>query len=264
MSRCLDTSSTTQMAQIMVKHWRSSGTSRTTFAWAPTRRMIVGKTVWRNSVGSWMGKSTELGMSRIMLIGKHGWRQHGRKEAQYGSHVEEIEEHWSWWASIISWPRVFGMYSTWMQTAWNCCWGIYKGVWIKYLCWEQLENYQGGRSFTQTLSRGPDMRNSALRVTVNWQTKKTEQLHKVSSFCLDDHHFKKEELESVGELSKSMLTNGLEMRVLGTNWWAWHSLVSEHTCSFSHAMNRSVWPTFSSLDFIHSSHKWLPTMLSCG
>ena len=32
--------------------------------------------------------------------------------------------------------------------------------------------------------------------------KKTEQLYKVSSPCLDDHHFKKEELESVGELSK--------------------------------------------------------------
>ena len=35
---------------------------------------------------------------------------------------------------------------------------------------------------------------------------KTEQLYNVSSLCLDDHHFKKEELESVGELSKSMLT----------------------------------------------------------
>ena len=32
--------------------------------------------------------------------------------------------------------------------------------------------------------------------------KKTEQLHKVSSPCLDDHHFKKEELESVEELSQ--------------------------------------------------------------
>ena len=32
--------------------------------------------------------------------------------------------------------------------------------------------------------------------------KKTEQFLKVSSPCLDDHHFKKEELESVGELSK--------------------------------------------------------------
>ena len=31
--------------------------------------------------------------------------------------------------------------------------------------------------------------------------KKTEQLYKISSLCLNDHHFKKEELESVGELS---------------------------------------------------------------
>ena len=32
--------------------------------------------------------------------------------------------------------------------------------------------------------------------------KKTKQLHKVSTPCLDDHNFKEEELESVGELSK--------------------------------------------------------------
>ena len=31
---------------------------------------------------------------------------------------------------------------------------------------------------------------------------KTEQLHKVSSPCSDDHHFKVEELDSVGELSE--------------------------------------------------------------
>ena len=33
-------------------------------------------------------------------------------------------------------------------------------------------------------------------------SKRVEQLCKVSSPCLDDHQFKKEELESVGELSK--------------------------------------------------------------
>ena len=32
--------------------------------------------------------------------------------------------------------------------------------------------------------------------------KKSEQLYKVSSPCLDDHHFKNKELASVGELSK--------------------------------------------------------------
>ena len=32
--------------------------------------------------------------------------------------------------------------------------------------------------------------------------KTTQQLFKVSTPCIDDHHFKKEELKSVGELSK--------------------------------------------------------------
>ena len=32
--------------------------------------------------------------------------------------------------------------------------------------------------------------------------RKTQQLYRVSSPCMDDHHFKKEELEPVGETSK--------------------------------------------------------------
>ena len=36
---------------------------------------------------------------------------------------------------------------------------------------------------------------------VSWQTGTTQQLHKVSTPCIDDHHFKEEETKSVGELS---------------------------------------------------------------
>ena len=32
--------------------------------------------------------------------------------------------------------------------------------------------------------------------------KMTQQLYKVSTPCIDDHHFEEEELKSVGELSK--------------------------------------------------------------
>ena len=32
--------------------------------------------------------------------------------------------------------------------------------------------------------------------------KTTQQLHRVSTPCIDDHHFQEEELKSVGELSK--------------------------------------------------------------
>ena len=55
----LDTSSTTLMAEVSGRHWRSSGSSWTKFIRTPTRWTIVGKTVRGSSVGTWMGKSTD-------------------------------------------------------------------------------------------------------------------------------------------------------------------------------------------------------------
>ena len=46
--------------------------------------------------------------------------------------------------------------------------------------------------------------------------KKTEQVYKVSSPCLDDHNFKKEELETIGDLSDVCSPFVLN---------AWHDLV---------------------------------------
>ena len=40
--------------------------------------------------------------------------------------------------------------------------------------------------------------------------KTTQQLYKVSTPCIDDHHFKEEELKSVGELSKVSSQNVLK------------------------------------------------------
>ena len=41
--------------------------------------------------------------------------------------------------------------------------------------------------------------------------KTTQQLHKVATPCVDDHQFTEEELGSVGEFFKSMLSNCSEM-----------------------------------------------------
>ena len=49
----------------------------------------------------------------------------------------------------------------------------------------------------------------------------TQQLHKISTPCIDDHHFKEEEIR--GRIVKSMLSNGSEMLKLGTNWTTWYS-----------------------------------------
>ena len=37
---------------------------------------------------------------------------------------------------------------------------------------------------------------------VSWQRRRLKQLYKVSTPCIDDHHFKEEQMKSVGELSQ--------------------------------------------------------------
>ena len=70
----------------------------------------------------------------------------------------------------------------------------------------EQQNYQGGKTSRKdgcvVPRHGRTCSKSALRGIVSWQIEKTEQLNKVSSPCLNDHHFKKEELEAVGEMSK--------------------------------------------------------------
>ena len=132
-TRRMDTSSTTQMAQILGTHWRSCGTSRTKFLWTPIGRIVMGKTIRGSSVGTWMRTRSKLGMSvcssKTILIGIRRIHKHGWKEAEYGSRVEK------WMKNVdldnfISWSCVFGMHSTRMQTDWNWYWGEHKDVWI--------------------------------------------------------------------------------------------------------------------------------------
>ena len=70
--------------------------------------------------------------------------------------------------------------------------------------------------------------------------RRTQQLCKVSAPCIDDHHFKEEELKSVGEVVKSMLSKFSEMLVLGTHWKTRYSMVSEQTCTINHRMDQSL------------------------
>ena len=48
--------------------------------------------------------------------------------------------------------------------------------------------------------------------------KATQQYHKVATPCMDDHQFKEEENESVGEFVCSLLTNCSQMFVFGSYW----------------------------------------------
>ena len=99
------------------------------------------------------------------------------------------------WTNIISWPRTFGMHSTWMQTKWNHSWERKRNVWITYFWWR---NWRITRMEKTCPTTWKGMLKNAWNEIANWRTKKTEQLYKVSTLC----QIRKEELESVGELSE--------------------------------------------------------------
>ena len=51
---------------------------------------------------------------------------------------------------------------------------------------------------------------------VRLANKTTQQLYKVSTPCIDDHHVKEEEMKSVGELPHVMLSNCSDFFIFGT------------------------------------------------
>ena len=94
--------------------------------------------------------------------------------------------------------------------------------------------------------------------------KTTQQLYKVSTPCIDDHHFKEEELKSVGELSKvcsQIVLKCLYLARIGRPDILWSV---DKTCTIDHKMDQGLWQTIISLDLLHPSHMWLQTILSCG
>ena len=85
-------------------------------------------------------------------------------------------------------------------------WTIQQDVWILYFCWSNWAITGMGQNLARKLQCGPttwkDILENAWSGTANWQTKRREQLYKVSHLCLDDHQIKKEELENKCELSE--------------------------------------------------------------
>ena len=199
MSRRMDTSSTTWMAQIMGKHWRSRGTFWTKFMWSSVGRIVMGKKIRRSCARTWLGVSTKLRMhvrsskTWVTIVGMCGWYRNGWKEAKYGSYAEEIhEKRWSWRTNFICWSRyVFNVNANRMKSLLNNLQRCLNHVFLL----DQLKNNPVGKRLRKLL-RGRTtwkaLLKNALSDTVTWQTRKWSNFYKVSSPCLDDHQFKQE------------------------------------------------------------------------
>ena len=70
--------------------------------------------------------------------------------------------------------------------------------------------------------------------------KTTQQLYKVSTPCIDDHHFKEEEMKSVGELSKVCSQIVLKCLYLARIGRPDIFMVSEQTCTIDFEMDQGL------------------------
>ena len=87
-----------------------------------------------------------------------------------------------------------------------------------------------------------------------WANKTTQQLYKVSTPCIDDHHFKEEELESVGELSivcSQIVLKCLYLARIGRPDILWSV---NKTCTIHYKMDQSMLQTIMSFDILHPSN----------
>ena len=132
---------------------------------------------------------------------------------------------------------------------------------------EQLKNYHGGKKpHAKTVAWSYDMEGHARKCVERYcelANKRVEQFFKVSSLCLDDHPFKKEELESVGEFSEvcsQIVLKCLYLARIGRPDIPWLvNKLAKSVTKWTQACDRRL----ARADFLHSSHERFPTILSC-
>ena len=93
-SRHLDSSTTKQMANIMVQYGRSSRSSWAKSVRSSFGRTVMGKAIWESPVEVRLGEGLQLGMlvrtpsKKVILICVCGWHKIGWKETKHWSDVE--------------------------------------------------------------------------------------------------------------------------------------------------------------------------------
>ena len=219
-------------------------------------------------VPNWEGYVRSLETS-VISVRMCGWHQNGWKETEYGSHVEEIEEKCGYWRThIISWLWKLGMHSAGMQTKRNNHSTAHKDVCITYFfSWINRKIASLGKASRENssvvLRYGGII--SKMLWTIMWIGKQ-ESGATLQSFA-SLFGWSSSQTGGTGvswRVVISLLTNCLEMLVIGKNWTNWHPVVREQAYKISHKMDSGMWQTISKVDFLFSSHKWLSTVLSCG
>ena len=232
--RHLDSSTTTQVAKIMVQYGRPSRSSWTKSVWSSFGRNVMGKAMWENPIEIRLGGSFQLGMlirtpwQRIVLICVCGSYQIGR----------------SWFGrnKIIPWPWKPGVYSKTMWNKQRYCWQLQNHVWIQNLHWNnwKITMLRKSAYFFVVLWHWrscPEMCGTILWVGKQDDSATLQSIHSMHRWP----PLQRRRIEIRGRIVKSMLSNCSEMLVIGTYWTTRYSMVSEQTCTIDHKMDQRLW-----------------------
>ena len=224
-------------------------------------RTIMGKVIWEHPIETWLGENSKLGMSlcasskRIILISVCGWHQIGWKK-------ENID---------LGEPTSFLDHVYLGCTQKQC--QISKSTVDNYRTMFESRISAGGLEklpFPQNLrisSWSYDIGRSCKEMcgTILWVGKQDDSATLQSIYSM--HRWpplQRRRNKSVGELSHVCSQNCSQMFIFGKNWTILYSMVSEQNCTIDHEMDQSMWQTIVSFDLLHSVHKWIQTILSCG
>ena len=212
------------------------------------RQEYNGKGNLRKSYWNMAGRKFQIGnvslyiIKRIILICVCGWHKIGWKETKSWSDVE-ITQQRSWFGE----PTSFLGHVYLVCTQRHC--QVSRDVMDNYRTMFESRISAGGVEklpFPQNLrisSWSYNMAGYAKKCVERYCELANKQLYKVSTPCIDDHHFKEEETKICWRIVTCMLSNCSEMLTLGTYWTTWYSMVSEQACTINHKMDQGLWQT---------------------
>ena len=246
----MGSSTTTQMAKIMVQYGRPCRSSWKKSVWSSIGRTVMGKAIWEDSFLVRLGENSKLGMFSV----------HREKGLFLSEYVDDSKKKLernkilircgkcSTEKSILenqdfSLMCIFGMNSTTMQNNQRYCRQSLNHVRISnFSVWTEKLPLPQNIRIVMVLWHGwscIEMCGAILWVSTKDDTTTLQGIYSMHRWP----PVQRRRNEIDWRIVTSVLPNCSEVLILGTNWQTWHSMVSEQSCTINHKMVQGLWQT---------------------
>ena len=205
MSRNLDSSTTTQMAEIMVQYGRPSRSSWTEPVRTSFGRTVMGNPIWEDPIEIRLGQgfpiwnvfsyTVKKGYSHLCMWMTSNWLERNKtlircgkvlnKEFDLGEHLSLIMKTWDALKDNAKQAKIL--------------WTITEPCLNREF---QREEQKSFHTLHGSLWYGRSCKETCGAILWVIQQDDATTLQKLSTPCIDDHRFKEEEMKSVGEVSQ--------------------------------------------------------------